>query len=134
MNIITPPDLLALFGAGGAGTVAINNSINAAFGAGGVGTVAINNAFGVVAFGPGGAATAIGNSITIGVNNAMVGVTARLDNLRYFARNRTILDSSHAVGAMTSILVPIVKVFLLVFFFSLFLFVICKLIFKLGSE
>jgi hypothetical protein len=115
VNIVTPGDLTALFGAGGAGTVAINNLIAAAFGTGGAGTVAINAAFNVVvaAFDPGGVATiAIGNTINNAINNNMAGVTARLDNQRNRTENHLILESSTRVGAAASILVPILKVFL----------------------
>jgi len=112
VNIVTPGDLTALFGAGGAGTVAINNSIAAAFAAGGAGTLAINGAFNVVvaAFGAGGVATiAIGNAINNAINNNMAGITARLDNQQTRAENRAILESSTRVGAAASILVPILK-------------------------
>lgn len=120
VNIVTPGDLTALFSAGGAGTLAINNSIAAAFGAGGAGTIVINAAFNGImdAFNPGGAAAvAIVNTININ----MAGVTARLDNQQNRTKNHSILELSTRVGTAASILVPILKVFLLFFsYFSYF--------------
>ncbi len=106
MNIVTLNDLVALFSAGGAGAVAINNSVNAAmgaaFGAGGPGTVAINNsinaAFGAEA------------PVAVAINNSSNAVTARLDNMRFYARNHSIIASTASVNAATLILVPILKV------------------------